>query len=165
MAAFRESMIAHAYDRISSALVARIWGSSTEDALTEFVTMFRRLDAESVEGLMPVTIIDVDGQAERLSARQRQTISDAFTKARSPVHLVAVVTTSAVHRGVGKVIAWLSPAGDRRRASFHATTDDAFRWCEGERGSPIPVLKTLHDQVVAAAGGTSGGRIRQSATD
>jgi hypothetical protein len=158
-------MIAYAYDRPSSLLVAFVWGPSTAAALDEFVTAFRRLDAESVAGRMPVTIIDVDRQAERLNALQRQTISDAFTRARSPVHLVAVVTTSSVHRGVGKVIAWLSPAGDRRRASFHATTDDAFRWCEGERGTPMPTLRILHDQVVAAAAGSSQSRIRKSATD
>ena len=158
-------MIVHAYDRPSSVLVALVWGTSNAEALDEFVTVFRRLDAESVAGRMPVTIIDVDKRAERLNALQRQTISDAFTKARSPVHLVAVVTTSSVHRGVGKVIAWLSPAGDRRRSSFHATTDDAFRWCEGERGTPIPILKILHDQVVATAAGTSQARIRKSATD
>jgi hypothetical protein len=114
-------------------------------------------------GTMPITIIDVDPHAQRLNAQQRQTISDAFGHARTPVHLIAVVTTSAVHRGVGKVIAWLSPAGERRRAVFHATVRDAVRWCEGERGAPIPMLKTLHDRVVASTAETGRGSIRKSA--
>jgi hypothetical protein len=158
-------MIVYAYDRTSSALLAHVWGASTDGALNEFVTMFRRLDTEATLGMMPITIIDVDPRAQRLNAPQRRTISDAFANARSPVHLVAVVTTSAVHRGVGKVIAWLSPAGERRRAAFHATVRDAFRWCEGERGAPIPILKMLHDQVVAATTEAGRGRIAKSASE
>ena len=159
------SMIAHAYDQTSSALITHVWGAATEDAVGEFVTMFRRLDADAAPGMLPITIIDVDPQAERLSARQRQTIAEAFANARSPVHLIAVVTASAIHRGVGKVIGWLSPAGDRRRATFHATIGDAFRWCESERDTPMPVLKVLYDQVVAATAGTNRGRRRKSAPD
>jgi hypothetical protein len=147
-------MIVHAYDRISSALMVHIWGAATDGAVDEFVTRFRRLDEEATLGTMPITVIDVDPRAQRLSARQRHTISETFANALSPVHLVAVVTTSAVHRGVGKVIAWLSPPGERRRARFHATVLDAFRWCEEERGAPIPTLKTLHDRVVAATAET-----------
>jgi hypothetical protein len=155
-------MIVHAYDRSSSALMVHIWGASTDGAVNEFVTRFRQLDEEAMLGTMPITIIDVDPQAQRLNAQQRQTISETFATALSPVHLVAIVMTSAVHRGVGKVIAWLSPAGERRRARFHATVLDAFRWCERERGSPIPTLRLLHDRVVAVTAETGRGRVRKS---
>ncbi len=77
-------MIVHAYDRTSSALMVHIWGASTDGAVNEFVTRFRQLDEEAMLGTMPITIIDVDPQAQRLSAQQRQTISETFATALSP---------------------------------------------------------------------------------
>jgi hypothetical protein len=140
-----------AYDKEALVLIVSACGSVTDEAIDEYRAALTELDADATAAeASALTICIIEEGAARPNASQRQALADLWKPTRAPLHLFALVTTSALDRGILKVIGWLYPPGGKRRDSIHATFEEAAEWACRERGAPIPVLASLYARAVAA---------------
>ena len=141
-------MLRFAYDSAAAVLVVDASGAADEGEVEGYRRALVQLDEQALAAKMtPVTVFVVAEDAVRPDAKQRQELADVWTSTRAPLHLFALVTTSAIDRGIMKVIAWINPPGTRRRESVHATFEQATAWAAKERGRPIPELEVLGSQL------------------
>jgi hypothetical protein len=139
-----------AYDREASALVVNASGTITDELIDDYRRMLMQLDKDATAAkTTPVTIFVVTAGAERPNAKQRRALADVWSRTAAPLHLFALVTTSAIDRAIMKMIAWRHPHG-RKRQSIHASFDEATEWACRERGTPIPALPSLYARACAA---------------
>ncbi|HMJ12667.1 MAG TPA: hypothetical protein VK524_14695, partial [Polyangiaceae bacterium] len=94
----------------------------------------------------PATILEVVEGGQRPSAEQRKMLAEMWNEVEAPFHLFALVTTSAMARGIFKVVNWLNPPGVRRLESVHSTFPDAAQWLQQQRGDVLPDLTALHER-------------------
>jgi hypothetical protein len=145
-------MLRFAYDKSAVALVVCAYGASTDDEVESYRQALAQLDQQATfTRVTPATIFIVSANAVRPDAKQRQALAEVWTTTHAPLHLFALVTSSAVDRGIMKVISWISPPGNRRRESVHATFDQAASWTCHERGQPIPQLSTLEARALGSS--------------
>jgi hypothetical protein len=137
-----------AYDPNSAVLVVvHTVGAFREELMADYQRALLVLDADAVAlPTAAVTIFVVEPGAVRPNAKQRQAFADVWNSTRAPLHLFALVTTSAVDRAIMKLISWLH-AVPKKRQSIHSTFAEAAEWACRERGAPIPVLPSLYERV------------------
>jgi len=134
-------MLSFAYERQAAVLVVSAMGANREEDVASYRRALVQLDSDAISAqITPVTIFVVAADAERPDARQRQALAEIWNHVRAPLHVFALVTTSAIDRGIMKVIAWINPPGTRRRESVHATFEQALAWSRSQRKQPIPDL-------------------------
>jgi hypothetical protein len=129
------------YEPGTSVLLCGAAGPLDDGMIAAYRRTFLQLDQDSLAlQRTPVTILVVAPDAQRPNANQRRQFAEVWGVARAPLHLVALVTSSAIDRGILRAIAWLHPPGSGRRESVHATFESAAEWAARERGEAIPGL-------------------------
>ncbi|HMI83727.1 MAG TPA: hypothetical protein VK550_06500 [Polyangiaceae bacterium] len=134
-------MLTFSYVKDASVLVVNSTAEISEEDVPAYRRALVQLDRDAISArVTPLTILVVEANAVRPDAKQRQALAELWNHTQAPLHLFALVTTSAFDRGILKVISWISPPGDHRRESVHSTFEEALSWSRGQRKHPIPDL-------------------------
>jgi hypothetical protein len=137
-------MLSFVYEKEAGVLVVNATGAQIEEDVPAYQRALVQLDKDAISAqVTPVTIFVVAPDAARPDAKQRQELAELWNHTRAPLHLFALVTTSSIDRGIMKVISWISPPGNRRRESVHATFAQALSWSRSQRKEPIPDLSAI----------------------
>ena len=141
-----------ACDPATATLVAYVWGEPLDADFEAFRRSLHEVDQAALRvQRTPATILEVLESGQRPNAAQRQVLADTWNELNAPKQVFALVTTSAMARGVFKVVNWLNPPGARRAESVHATFVQAVHWVEKQRGESLPRFAALREQVAAMA--------------
>jgi len=94
-------------------------------------------------------LLVVDPRAPAPDARWRQALSAHHARMQSPHVFIALVTRSAVSRGVFTAIKWLTREPGHIKSTLHATVEDAAAWIEEVQGTPAWVSRAMHAEARA----------------
>jgi hypothetical protein len=137
-------MIRHAYDPASHALVAYFSGSSSAADYERHLQAMDKLDRRGRDEQRSVAMIVVMGPDEEPpDAHWRRKLAEARKTFSAPSVYIAVVSTSAVFRGVGTAMNWISPPPPHVKVQLHPTFEEGAAWVERSQGPPRAVLRTL----------------------
>jgi hypothetical protein len=84
---------------------------------------------------------------ERPNASWRQRLAAARKLRRAKRQLSVLVTTSAIARGVLRVMNWLTPLPPGHETITVSTFEEAVSWAEERRGRPLPILRQIYEKV------------------
>jgi hypothetical protein len=93
-----------------------------------------------------ICVVEIDAENPRPTAVERRRISDTSRQAcHAPRHYFALVTRSALVRGVMTAIGWLTQPPGRTNVS-HANLDQALAWAESKRPGAASRLTELYQE-------------------
>lgn len=154
-------MISHGYNPELGVLVGVFTGPTNSDRdYAEWLDQIARLDRDGVTRAEPlVTLLVVAPENPQPDAMWRKRIAEHWSKLTAPRHVLALVTSSPVIRGVLTVVNWFTPSDARRLTAPHATVDDALRFIERHRPGVGAELARLYARATELAPRAASGRM------
>jgi hypothetical protein len=133
--------------------VALIGGKDEgDDDYRKLVTVLERMgDVSPAVGESSVLILCVVPDSVRPPAMWRLRFAEAERHGHGKRVAFAVVTDSAVLRGIRVAVSWLSPPPPGYETTSVATYDEAVEWVEKHRSGVAPALRLLGDKATSRA--------------
>jgi hypothetical protein len=145
-------MLRCASDVTTATLVARVWAETLDEDFQVFRNSLHEVDQAALRiGRVPATIMEVLDGAQRPNAEQRRILAETWDQLSASKQIFALVTTSAMARGVFKVVHWLNPPGTTRLETVHSTFAQAVNWVEAQRAEALPRFNSLREQAASAS--------------
>ena len=141
-------MYGSAYDKTSGCFVVFLGKASlprTEQ--TQLFVEMKRLNLENhgrADGVF--SLVFVERGAPRPDSTWRKQLTAMINAPWPHRRFVALVSGSAVVRGVMTTLRWFTPTPPNYESSTHATISDAIRWAEARRGQKLPRLEALFQE-------------------
>jgi hypothetical protein len=153
------SMMGVGYDAEELLLVAVAGLPPTPDAdYAHLVATFDRLGADACRRCLPgIMVIVADRDSNVPSATWRQRIAESHKRWHRPLR-IALVTDSAIIRGVSTALRWMSGSRSTMTRSTHSVLAEAVDVLERETGRRLPRIQELHDSVRGAMAATRRAR-------
>jgi hypothetical protein len=140
-------MITFAYNAAAHALVIVCTAAveHTTKQHEDFMAAVQKLDDDGAAHGRPVSFLLVlDPGTPSPSAYWRQLYAEQRAGLKSPQAHIAIVTQSAVLRGVLTAMNWIKPDPAHVKSVHHASVQDAVTWLEQARQEPLPQLVSLY---------------------
>jgi hypothetical protein len=143
-------MLSAAYHKEGALLVVSLHGRPEPDDYERLIEAGMVLDRDGLQlGKRTAEILLIEDGYPRPDATQRRRFTDTAQLLKVQKPLFALVTTSALIRGVLTAMTWVAPV--RHTMGVFATFEEAARFMEAERGQLLPTLRRLYEQLWVAA--------------
>jgi hypothetical protein len=144
-------MIGLAYDSSIHVLCARSAGPQVAAENETLMAAVEDLDRNGRTDKHAVAfILDLSPGVEPPDAHWRRRFAEQRKNMGAPRVFIAIITTSAVLRGVLTAMNWVSPEGPHVKTVHHATFEEAAAWVELVQGTRIASLRALFAKLPVA---------------
>ncbi len=122
-------------------------GARTDADYQRVLAGIQELDREGKAAGKPVAfVLVVDADSQRPPPMWRRRLAEQRRGLGSPRVLMAIVSPSALTRGVMTAMNWISPPPSNVQMVNHATIEDAAAWVEPLQGTPRATIERMFEE-------------------
>lgn len=105
-------------------------------------------EAALTKGKFAISVVLVTRDFPRPNATQRKRLAEARLRSVQK-SFTAIVTSSAIVRGLLKTLHWIVPADPLVEERIFASLEEAVPWLEKERGEKLPIVYALAKKITS----------------
>jgi hypothetical protein len=141
------------YDAVRHLLVGfAAPGARTDADYERTLAAVEKLDRDGKVVNKPVAfVLVVDADSERPPPKWRRRLAEQRRELTSPRVLMAIVSSSALTRGIMTAMNWVSPPPAHVQMVNHATVEEAAAWVERLQGTPRATVQRMFEEARALA--------------
>jgi hypothetical protein len=142
-------MFSLSYDAVRHVLVGFAAPGARADAdYQRILAAVDKLDRDGKLANVPIAfVLVVDADSERPPPKWRRRLAEQRKDLTSPRVLMAIVSPSALTRGVMTAMNWISPPPAHVQMVNHATIEEAATWVEHLQGTPRATVQRMFEDV------------------
>ena len=141
-------MFSLVYDEVRHVLVGfAAPGARTDADYERTLAAVAKLDRDGKAANKPTAfVLVVDTNSERPPPKWRRRLAEQRSELTSPRVLMAIVSPSALTRGVMTAMNWVSPPPAHVQMVNHATIEEAAAWVERLQGTPHATVQRMFEE-------------------